>query len=124
MIQLRSVLAVADNTGAKKIRAYLIHGGSKRKFGYIGCLISASVVDAIPESQFPAGTKVKAVIIRTRHPLRRPDGSRIRFDDNAAVILESAESKNPVGTRIFGPVAREVKDAGYAKIASLAEEVI
>lgn len=124
MIQLRTVLTVADNTGARKLRVYTIHGGSKRKLGHIGDFVGASVIEAIPESQFPAGTKVKAVIVRTRHPLRRRDGSRIRFDDNAGIILESSESNNPVGSRVFGPIAREVKEKGYAKIASLAEEVV
>lgn len=124
MIQLRSTVILADNTGAKKLRVFLIHGGSKRKFGHIGDFVSASVIESAPESQFPAGSKVKAVIVRTRQPFRRTDGSRIRFDDNAAVILESEGGKNPAGTRIFGPIAREVKDAGYAKIASLAQEVV
>lgn len=124
MIQLLTVLTSADNTGAKKIRVVLVHGGSKRKFGYVGDFISASVIESTPNAAFPKGTKVKAVIVRTRFPFRRADGSRVRFDDNAAVILESADSKNPAGTRIFGPVAREVKEAGYAKIASLAGEVV
>ena len=124
MIQPRSVIVPADNTGAKKLRVLLVHGGSKRRFGFVADLVSASVIEANPDSALVPGSKVKAVIVRTRHPYRRSDGSRIRFDDNAAVVLESAESKNPLGTRIFGPMAREVKDAGYAKIASLAEEVI
>ena len=124
MIQLRTVLTVADNTGARKLRVYMVHGGFKRKFGYIGDFVGASVIEAIPESLFPAGTKVKAVIVRTRHPLRRKDGSRIRFDDNAGIILESVESKNPAGSRVFGPIAREVKERGYTKISSLAEEVV
>ncbi len=124
MIQPRSVLVVADNSGAKKIRVALVHGGSKRKFGHIGDMVSASVADADSDSQLPAGTKVKAVIVRVKAPTRRSDGSRLRFDDNAAVILESAASNNPLGSRIFGPIAREIKDLGYAKIASLAEEVL
>lgn len=124
MIQLRSVVVPADNTGAKKLRVHLIHGGSKRKFGHVGDLVSASVIEATPESAYPAGTKVKAVIVRTRQPFRRSDGVRIRFDDNAAVILDSETVKNPAGTRVFGPIAREVKDAGYSKIASLAPEVV
>lgn len=124
MIQPRSVLIVADNSGAKKLRVALVHGGSKRKFGHIGDMVTAAVIDAVSDSQIPAGTKVKAVVVRTRAPLRRIDGSRVRFDDNAAVVLESATAKNPLGTRIFGPVAREIRDLGYAKIASLAEEVL
>lgn len=124
MVQGRTILVVADNSGAKKLRVALVHGGSKRKFGHIGDMVSASVIDADSDCQLPAGSKVKAVVVRTRAPMRRSDGSRIRFDDNAAVVLESAISNNPLGTRIFGPVAREIRDLGYAKIASLAEEVI
>lgn len=124
MIQLRTTLIPADNTGAKKLRAFQIHGGFKRKYGYIGDLIDASVIEATPEALFPKGSKVKAVIVRTRHPIRREDGTRVRFDDNAAVILNTEGTKDPAGTRIFGPIAREVKEAGYNKIASLAEEVV
>lgn len=124
MIQLRTVLISADNSGAKKLRTYQIHGGFKRKFGYVGDLIDASVIEANPEALFPKGSKVKAVIVRTKFATRRPDGTRIRFDDNAAVILDAEGTQNPAGTRIFGPIAREVKEAGYAKIASLAEEVV
>ena len=124
MIQLRSKLTVADNTGARILRVYLIHGGSKRNYGYVGDMVDASVISATPNSAYPAGTKVKAVIVRTRHPYRRPDGSRIRFDDNAGVILSAETPMDPAGTRIFGPIAREVKNTGYAKIASLAEEVL
>lgn len=124
MIQPRSVLTVADNSGAKRIRVILVHGGSKRKFGHIGDMVSASVIAADSDCQLPAGSKVKAVVVRTRMPVRRSDGSRVRFDDNAAVVLESADSKNPLGSRIFGPIAREIRDLGYTKIASLAEEVL
>lgn len=124
MIQLRSTLTLADNTGAKKLRVILVHGGSKRKFGYVGDLVSASVIEAVSDSSLPKGSKVKAVIVRTRFPVRRPDGTRVRFDDNAAVILDPESGRNPAGTRIFGPIAREVKDAGYSKIASLAQEVV
>lgn len=118
------MLIVADNSGARKLRVALVHGGSKRKFGHIGDMVTASVADADPDSQLPAGSKVKAVIVRVKAATRRSDGSRIRFDDNAAVVLESAAGNNPLGTRIFGPVAREIRDLGYAKIASLAEEVL
>lgn len=124
MVQGRTILAVADNSGAKKLRVILVHGGSKRKFGHIGDMVSASVIDADSDCQLPAGSKVKAVVVRTRMAVRRSDGSRVRFDDNAAVVLESAASQNPLGTRIFGPIAREIRDLGYTKIASLAEEVL
>lgn len=124
MIQLRTVMAPADNTGVKKMRVILIHGGSKRRFGHIGDLLTASVIDTIPESAIKKGEKVKAIIVRTRSPLRRQDGSRVRFDDNAAVIIESLTSKVPLGTRIFGPIAREIKDLGYNKIVSLAQELV
>ena len=124
MIQLRSTLKPADNSGAKKLRVILVHGGSKRKFGHVSDLVTASVIQAEPQSQIKKGQVVKAVIVRTKKETRRPDGSYVRFDDNAAVIIENTKTKNPVGTRIFGPIAREVKDAGYAKIASLAPEVL
>jgi large subunit ribosomal protein L14 len=124
MIQLRSQLAVADNSGAKRLRVILVHGGSRRPFGHIGDVVSASVIDAQPNAALKKGDKVKAVIVRTRKEYRREDGSYIRFDDNAAVVIDSMETKMPRGTRVFGPIAREVKDAGYAKIASLAPEVL
>ena len=124
MIQLRTKLALADNTGAKKLRLIQVHGGSKRKFGYVGDIVTASVIQANAQSQVKKGDVVKAVIVRTRKETKRKDGSYIRFDDNAAVIIDSRENKAPKGTRIFGPVAREVKDAGFAKIASLAPEVL
>lgn len=124
MIQLRSVIKPADNTGAKTLRVILVHGGSKRKFGTIGDLVTASVISADPQGQLKKGEIVKAVVVRTKKEFRRSDGSFIRFDDNAAVIIESLDSKNPRGTRIFGPIAREVKEAGFTKIASLAPEVL
>lgn len=124
MIQLRSILKLADNSGAKSLRTMLIHGGSKRKFGYVGDIITASVQSADPHSAVKKGQVVKAVIVRTRKETRRPDGTYIRFDENAAVVIDGIGSKNPIGTRIFGPIAREVKDAGFTKIASLAKEVI
>lgn len=124
MIQLRTVLAVADNSGAKKIRVIQVYGGSKRKFGYVGDMVSASVIDADPQSAIKKGSKVQAVIVRTRKEKRRVTGEYIRFDDNAAVIVESRANPIPVGTRVFGPVSREVKDNGYSKIASLATEVL
>ena len=124
MIQLRSVLTVADNSGAKKLRTVLIHGGFKRKFGYLSDLITASVIQADPHGQIKKGEKVKAVVVRVRKEHRRPDGSYIRFDDNSAVVIEDVKNKTPKATRIFGPIAREVKEAGYSKIASLAPEVV
>ncbi len=124
MIQLRSVLNVADNSGARKLRVALVHGGSIRKHGYVGDIVTASVIQADPHGQLKKGEKVKALLVRTRKETRRSDGSYVRFDDNAAVVLESVKDKTPKGTRIFGPIAREVKEAGYNKIASLALEVI
>jgi len=124
MVQLRTVLKVADNSGARKIRLIHIHGGSTRRFGYIADQITASVIQAEPQSQVKKGDMVKAVVVRTRKETKRADGSAIRFDDNAAVIIDNLKNKNPIATRIFGPVAREVKDAGYNKIASLAPEVL
>ncbi len=124
MVQLRSILKLADNSGAKKIRIVLVHGGSHRQFGYVGDHITASVMASDATGTVKKGQVVKAVIVRTRKETRRLDGSYIRFDDNAAVIIDSFIAKNPIGTRVFGPIAREVKDAGYAKIASLAPEVL
>lgn len=124
MIQLRSILDIADNSGAKKIRVILIHGGSKRRFGTLGDVVSASVLKADATGEIKSGDKVKALIVRTKKEVKRMDGSRIRFDDNAAVIIPAVDKKEPVGSRIFGPIAREVKDAGYNKIASLAPEVL
>lgn len=124
MVQLRTVLKVADNSGARKLRLIHIHGGSRRRFGYVADQITASVIQAEPQGQVKKGDMVKAVVVRTRKETRRDDGSAIRFDDNAAVIIDNLKNKNPLATRIFGPVAREVKDAGYNKIASLAPEVL
>jgi large subunit ribosomal protein L14 len=118
------MLNVADNTGVKKLQVIHIHRGSKRRFGYIGDVVTCSVKQANPDAMIKPGEVVKAVIVRTRKEYRRPDGSYIRFDDNAAVILEDLKSKRPKGTRIFGPVAREIKELGYKKIASLAPEVL
>lgn len=124
MIQLRSTLKSADNTGAKKLRVILVHGGAKRRFGRIGDLVTASVIQAVPESLVKKGEMVKAIVVRTKKELRRRDGSYIRFDDNAAVVLTGLKKKTPKGSRIFGPVAREIKELGYKKIASLAPEVL
>ncbi len=124
MIQLRSVLQVADNSGAKRLRVIMIYGGSKRAFGYVGDVVMASVIMADTQGNIKKGDKVRAVIVRTVKEHRRRNGEYIRFDDNAAVVIESRESPNPLGTRVFGPVAREVKNNGFAKIASLAPEVL
>ena len=122
MIQQESYLKVADNTGAKEIHCIRVLGGSKRKFGNIGDVIVASVRKAAPGGTVKKGEVVKAVIVRTKRGVRREDGSYVRFDENAAVIIK--EDKNPKGTRIFGPVARELRERDYMKILSLAPEVI
>ncbi|MBU1076906.1 MAG: 50S ribosomal protein L14 [Spirochaetes bacterium] len=122
MIQLESRLNVADNSGAKKIKCFKILGGSKKTYGYIGDIIVASVKDALPNAQIKKGEIVKAVIVRTKKEVRRKDGTYIRFDDNAAVIIDQAQ--NPRGTRIFGPVARELREKKFSKIISLAPEVL
>ena len=122
MIQTESYLKVADNTGAKEIHCIRVLGGSKRKFGNIGDVIVASVRKAAPGGTVKKGDVVKAVIVRTKRGVRRDDGTYVRFDENAAVIIK--EDKNPKGTRIFGPVARELREKDFMKILSLAPEVI
>ena len=122
MIQMESYLKVADNTGAKEIHCIRVLGGSKRKFGNIGDVIVASVRKAAPGGTVKKGDVVKAVIVRTKRGIRREDGTYVRFDENAAVIIK--EDRNPRGTRIFGPVARELRDRDYMKILSLAPEVL
>ena len=122
MIQMESYLKVADNTGAKEIHCIRVLGGSKRKYGNIGDVIVASVRKATPGGTVKKGEVVKAVIVRTKRGVRREDGSYVRFDENAAVIIK--DDKNPRGTRIFGPVARELRERDYMKILSLAPEVI
>ena len=122
MIQMESYLKVADNTGAKEIHCIRVLGGSKRKFGNIGDVIVASVRKSTPGGTVKKGEVVKAVIVRTKRGIRREDGSYVRFDENAAVIIK--EDRNPRGTRIFGPVARELREKDYMKILSLAPEVI
>ena len=122
MIQEESYLKVADNTGAKEIKTIRVLGGSKRKFGNIGDVVVASVRKAAPGGQVKKGEVVKAVIVRSAKGIRRADGSYVRFDDNAAVLIK--DDRNPTGTRIFGPVARELRDRDYMKILSLAPEVI
>ncbi len=123
MIQQESRLRVADNTGAKEILCIRVLGGSKRRYGGVGDVIVATVKQAAPNSPVKKGEIVRAVIVRTKKPYRRPDGSTIRFDDNAAVLLDHT-GRNPRGTRIFGPVARELREKGFMKIISLAPEVL
>ena len=122
MIQPNTRLKVADNTGARQIMCIGVLGGTRRKYAYVGDIITASVKKAIPGGSVKEGQVVRAVIVRTKKPYRRPDGSYIRFDENAAVIL--TDKNNPQGTRIFGPTARELRDKNFIKIISLAPEVL
>ncbi len=122
MIQMQTRLNVADNSGAKEVMCVKVLGGSKRRFAHIGDIIVVSIKDAMPNAKVKKGDVAKAVVVRTKHKLRRPDGSYIRFDDNSAVLINAA--KEPVGTRIFGPVARELRAKQFVKIVSLAPEVI
>ncbi|HOO32522.1 MAG TPA: 50S ribosomal protein L14 [Thermotogota bacterium] len=122
MIYRETIMNVADNSGAKKLLVINILGGSRRNFGSIGDIVVASVKEAIPHSNVKAGDVVKAVVVRTHKEVGRPDGTYVRFDDNAAVIIDG--QNNPKGTRIFGPVARELREKGYMKIVSLAPEVL
>jgi len=122
MIQPRSIIQVADNTGAKKIRCITVLGGSKRRYARVGDVITASVKEATPGAEITKGQVVRAVIVRTAKETRRADGSYIKFDRNAAVIIDG--QNNPRGTRIFGPVARELRGKKFIKIISLAPEVI
>ena len=123
MLQLRSMLAVADNSGAKKIQLIGIPTKRNRKFAYLGEVITGVVKQAAPFGQVKNGEIVRCVIVRTRKERKRADGSYIRFDENACVVLAGNDTRDPKGTRIFGPIAKEVKDNGYNKIASLAEEI-
>ncbi len=122
MIQVQSILDVADNSGAKKVQCIRVMGGSFRRYARIGDRIVVSVKEALPESNIKKGTVAKAVVVRTKKELRRPDGSYIRFDQNAVVLI-NAEG-DPIGTRVFGPVARELRWKEFMKIVSLAPEVI
>ena len=122
MIQERSILNVADNSGARKIRVFRILGGTRRRYATLGDIIVASVQDAIPEAAIKKGEVVKAVIVRVVKEHRRADGTYIKFDDNAAVVISN--EKEPKGTRIFGPIARELRENNFLKIISLAPEVI
>ena len=121
MIQMRTILDVADNSGARKISMILPLGGSTGRYAGLGDIITASVKEASPDSNVKKGSVVKCVIVRTRKETRRKDGTYIRFDDNAAVLIN--EAGEPVGTRVFGPVARELRDKKFTKIVSLAPEV-
>lgn len=122
MIQMQTRLNVADNSGAKEVFCIKVLGGSKRRFASIGDIIVVSIKEALPNAKVKKGDVAKAVVVRTIHKLRRPDGSYIRFDDNSAVLINAA--KEPIGTRIFGPVARELRAKSFVKIVSLAPEVL
>jgi large subunit ribosomal protein L14 len=122
MIQMQTTLDVADNTGAKAVQCFKVLGGSKRRYASIGDIIIGSVKKSIPTASIKKGTVVRAVIVRTRKDIRRRDGSRLRFDSNALVIID--KDGNPVGTRIFGAVARELRQKNFMKIISLANEVV
>lgn len=122
MIQMQSRLRVADNSGAREVMCIKVLGGSKRRYASIGDIVVVSIKEALPNSKVKKGDVAKAVIVRTIHKLRRADGSYIRFDDNSAVLINAA--KEPIGTRIFGPVARELRAKAFVKIVSLAPEVI
>ncbi|OIP58003.1 MAG: 50S ribosomal protein L14 [Candidatus Levybacteria bacterium CG_4_10_14_0_2_um_filter_36_16] len=124
MVQHRSMLQVGDNTGAKQLMVIQIYGGSQRRIGYIGDVLGCVVKKALPNTQFKKGDKVKAVLVRSRKEFRRRDGTYIRFSENAGVIIADDKERNPVGTRIFGPIAREIKEKGFVKIASLANNVV
>jgi len=123
MVQLRTMLKVADNSGAKKLQCIKALGGYQRRYARLGDIITVSVKEAVPYSGVKKGEVLHAVVVRTRKESRRPDGSYIRFDDNAAVIIDK-KNKEPKGTRIFGPVARELRNKGFNKIISLAPEVL
>lgn len=122
MIQAETKLSVADNSGAKRIYCIKVLGGSKRRYASVGDIIVVSVKEAIPNSKVKKGEVLKAVVVRTKKEIRRPDGSYIRFDDNSAVLIN--EQREPIGTRIFGPVARELRAHRFMKIISLAPEVL
>ena len=122
MIKVETMLDVADNRGAKKVLCFRILGGSKRKSASVGDIIVVSIKEAVPESKVKKGDVHRAVIVRTKKEVRRPDGSYIRFDNNAAVIIN--EAREPIGTRIFGPIARELRGKNFMKIVSLAPEVL
>jgi large subunit ribosomal protein L14 len=123
MIQQESRVIATDNSGARSLLCIRVLGGSRRRYAYVGDIIVASVKTANPSGNVKRKSLVRAVIVRTRNPIRRPDGTVLRFDDNAAVVLDE-DGKNPKGTRIFGPIPRELRERGYSKIISLAPEVL
>ena len=122
MIQLRTMLNVADNSGARKLQCFHVMGGSYRKYASLGDIIVCTVKDALPNGQIKKGQVVKAVVVRCKRNMRRPDGTYVSFDDNAACLID--DKNEPKGTRVFGPVARELRDKEYLKIISLAPEVV
>lgn len=122
MIQMQSMLAAADNSGARQVQCIKVLGGSKRRYAHIGDIIKVTVKDAIPRGKVKKGEVYNALVVRTKHGVRRPDGSKIRFDGNAAVLLN--QKLEPIGTRIFGPVTRELRGEKFMKIVSLAPEVL
>lgn len=124
MIQHRTMLNVADNSGAKKLQVIHVFGGHKRKFGFLGDILNCVVKEASSTGQVKQSEIVKVVLVRSRKEYKREDGSYVRFSDNAGVLIDTPKDKNPRGTRIFGPIAREVRDRGFAKIASMAIEVV
>ena len=124
MVQHRSILKVADNSGAKSLLVIQARGGSKRRFGYVGDVLKCVIKEATPTGTVKESEMVEVVLVRSRKEYKRVDGSYIRFSDNAAVLIDNAKDKNPIGTRIFGPIAREVRDRGFAKITSMAIEVL
>jgi len=123
MIQMETVLISGDNSGAKRLKCFKVLGGSKKRYATVGDIIVVSIKEALPHSKVEKGTVHKAVVVRTKKEIKRKDGSTIRFDENAAVLIKGKENE-PVGTRIFGPVAREVRGKGFGRIASLAPEVL
>lgn len=124
MVQHRSMLTVADNSGARLLMVIQVYGGSKRRYGHLGEILGCVVKKALPNTQYKKGDKVKVVLVRTKKEVKRKDGTYIRFSENAGVVIENMENKSPVGTRVFGPIAREIKENGFAKIASLAKNVV
>ena len=124
MVQLRTILTSADNTGARRLMCIQVMGGYRKRYGRIGDIITCVIKEATPHSMVKKSEIVKAVVVRARKETRRKDGSYIRFDDNAAVIITDLKNKEPKGTRIFGPIPREIKEKGFHKIASLAPEVL
>ena len=124
MVQVQTYLKVADNSGAKEAQCIRVLGGTKRRYGHVGNIIIVAVKSAVPHAAVKKGDVAKAVIVRTRKEIRRADGSYVRFDDNACVLINDAEKKDPKGTRIFGPVARELRQKNFMKIISLSPEVL